>query len=152
MTGGEEYVPNLQIFYDVPRCFFSSTLGFTFMHLSWVPQLLLTVHKSLSKYATYIITPKGFSHISRNLLSLIFWSSGPHRRCLVSLWCVYRNAALLTIIQVRCFSLFVFAHFCIFSFCKSTFTFIFGGDSVNNIVFYQKQIEKPSAKQVLMPW
>lgn len=55
--------------------------------------------------------------------------------------------------EVFFFPLFVlFAHFCIFSFCKSTFTFIFGGDSVNNIVFYQKQIEKPSAKQVLMPW
>lgn len=156
MTGGEEYVPNLQIFYDVPQCFCSSSLGFTFMHPSRVPQLLLTVHKSLSKYATYIITPIGFSHISRNLLSLVFWSSGPHRRCLVSLWCVYRNTALLTITQVRSFffSHFVlFAHSCIFSFCKSMLLFIFVADSVNNIdVFYQKQIEKPSAKQVFMAW
>lgn len=147
MTGGEDYVPNLQIFYDVPQCFFSSTLGFTFMHPSWVPQLLLTLHKSLPKYATYIITPKGFSHVSRKLLSLHFSSSRPHRRCLVSLWCVYRNAALLTITQARSFFFFfpllvLLTHSFIFSFCKSTFTFIFIAASVNNIDgFYRKQTD-----------
>lgn len=54
--------------------------------------------------------------------------------------------------EVFFFSHFVlFAHSCIFSFCKSMLLFIFVADSVNNIdVFYQKQIEKPSAKQVFM--
>lgn len=72
-TWGVEYVPKFAIILRRATALLLSHFNFAFTHPSWVPRLLLPVHKSLSESATCNITSKEFSHILRSLLYLLFW-------------------------------------------------------------------------------